>query len=84
MENSHRAPTPALGEQHGVSQYQALDKTVESGAHGAYTAFVFLESYAPRVDGLIDLSGLPKTDKAARRRCWLYNRLADRGYWVPR
>ena len=84
MEDSHRGPTPELGSWHWVSQYGGLDHTLDPGAHSAYAAFVFLESYTPRAGSLIDLSDLPKLGKAARRRAWLYNRLADRGYWIPR
>ena len=84
MEDSHQAPTPKLDRWHWVSQYGGLDGTVDPAAHAAYAAFVFLESYTPRAGGLIDLSDLPVVDKGARRRSWIYNRLADRGYWLPR
>jgi hypothetical protein len=84
LERSHQAPTPELGDFSSVALYRGLDNTLQTSDHRAYCAFAFLEDYAPRAQGLLNLDKLPGPAKAAPRRKWIYDLLACNGYKDPR
>jgi len=58
-----------------------MNKCMSPAGHAAFSAFVFLEDHVKRgAGGVIDLTGLPKPEREARRRKYIYETLVDSGY----
>jgi ribonuclease HI/exonuclease III len=82
MEASHLAAEVVMGEYSQVIKWN--HKSLRPVEHMAYGAFVFLYSYAPRTHQLLDLARAPPIKAGPRRRRWMYDLLASKGYWVER